>query len=261
MKNRFHLCENTEKLRNFCLMFCAIPFHCMISKWCLNSKNKNSSYEADPFQKDREQLFDFAAKYMNLKNPDILRACKTVPRHKFVPSREADQAYDDCALPIGCGQTISQPSLVAQMIELLELQPGDKVLEVGTGSGYQTALLAELGYGDVFSVEIIPELYERAKRILDELGYTNVKIKLGDGYYGWPEYAPYNAIVVTAAAEKVPPPLLEQLDEGGVLLIPIGPRNQSQTLWKFVKKNGKKTQKDVGNVIFVPFVGKGIRND
>ncbi|HOU18780.1 MAG TPA: hypothetical protein PK898_01710, partial [Flexilinea sp.] len=115
MKSRFHLCENAEKLRNICLTFYAIPLHFIISKCCLNSKEKNSHCEEDPYKKDREQLFDFAAKYMNLKNPDILRACKIVPRHKFVPSREADQAYDDCALPIGCGQTISQPSLVAQM--------------------------------------------------------------------------------------------------------------------------------------------------
>lgn len=165
----------------------------------------------------------------------VKRAMRTVPRHRFLPAESAPFARLNRALPIGYGQTISQPGLVARMTELLELQPGDRVLEVGTGSGYQTAILASLGGVDVYSVEIIPELAHAARERLEALGYTGVHLRLGDGYEGWPEHAPYHGIIVTAAAPHVPPPLVEQLADGGRLVIPVGPPGETQTLYRFIK--------------------------
>jgi protein-L-isoaspartate(D-aspartate) O-methyltransferase len=183
---------------------------------------------------------------------------RSVPRHKFVPSDYLDQAYEDHALPIGYGQTISQPYVVAWMTELLELQPGEKVLEIGTGSGYQAAILAELGYVDVYSIEIVPELAASAATRLQDLGYTNVHVKQGDGYYGWPEYVPFDAIIVTAAPDHLPGPLVEQLVYGGRLVIPIGPPGWYQSLWKFVKEEGGLKAYNMGGVGFVPFTGPGV---
>jgi protein-L-isoaspartate(D-aspartate) O-methyltransferase len=187
---------------------------------------------------------------------DVGRAMLHVPRHKFVPARDRRRAYADAALPIGYGQTISQPSLVARMTELLDLHPGDKVLEVGTGCGYQTAVLAELGYGEVYSLEIIPELAETAAARLRALGYTNVHLQQGDGYAGWAEHAPYDAIVVTAAPDHLPRPLLDQLADGGRLVIPIGPPDRYQTLWKVVKQGQAVFTYASGEVVFVPLTGK-----
>ena len=206
----------------------------------------------------RQQLVEHAIATMNLQDEDVINTLNTVPRHRFVPADLVHMAYNDSALPIGYGQTISQPSLVARMTELLELNPGDKVLEIGTGSGYQAALLAELGYVEVFSIEIVPELNERSSDILSELGYTDVQTMQGDGYYGWPEHAPFDAIIVTAAPDHVPAPLVEQLAEGGIMVIPIGPPGWYQTLWKFVKQNGELTAYNMGGVAFVPFIGEGI---
>jgi len=183
---------------------------------------------------------------------------RIVPRHKFVPPDFMDQAYKDYALPIGYGQTISQPHLVAWMIQLLELKSGHKVLEIGTGSGYQAAILVELGYVDVYSIEIVPELAESAVTRLLELGYTNVQIKQGDGYFGWPEFAPFDAIIVTAAPDHLPTPLAAQLVEGGRIVIPLGPPGPYQSLCKFVKKEGKVKAEYRGDVCFVPFTGSGV---
>ena len=191
-------------------------------------------------------------------NRDVLRAMQTVPRHKFVSPDFVDQAYENHALPIGYGQTISQPYIVAWMTELLELQHGEKVLEIGTGSGYQAAILAALGYVDVYSIEIVPELAESAAKRLQDLGYTNVHIKQGDGYYGWPEYAPFDAIIVTAAPDHLPAPLTKQLIEGGRIVIPIGPPGWYQSLWKFVKENGELKTYNLGAVAFVPLTGTGL---
>jgi protein-L-isoaspartate(D-aspartate) O-methyltransferase len=190
-------------------------------------------------------------------NKDVLRAMHKVPRHEFVPPDFVDEAYENQALPIGYGQTISQPYIVAWMTELLELQHGQKVLEIGMGSGYQAAILAELGYVEVYSVEIIPELVRSAAKRLQDLGYTNVHVKQGDGYYGWPEYAPFDAIIVTAAPDHLPAPLTEQLVDGGRIVIPIGPPGWYQRLWKFVKKNGELKAYDLGGVAFVPLTGSG----
>ena len=192
-------------------------------------------------------------------NKRVLQAMRTVPRYKFVPSKYKEKSSTDCVLPIGYGQTTSQPGLVARMIQLLELQPGERVLEIGTGSGYQTAILAELGDLEVFTIEIIPQLAESAAARLKDMGYTQVHFKQGDGYFGWAEYAPFDAIVVTAAPDHLPAPLAEQMAEGGRIVIPIGPPGCFQSLWKFAKKGGKLRAFHEGEVCFVPFTGLGVK--
>jgi len=190
-------------------------------------------------------------------NPDVLRVMRAVPRHAFVPTEYLGSAYADHPLPIGYGQTISQPYIVAWMTELLDLRSGEKVLEIGSGSGYQAAVLAALGYVDVYSIEIIPELAESAAARLQSLGYTQIHLTQGDGYYGWPEHAPFDAILVTAAPDHLPAPLAGQLAEGGRLVIPIGPPGGYQSLWKFVNNGGELKDYDLGGVAFVPLTGGG----
>jgi protein-L-isoaspartate(D-aspartate) O-methyltransferase len=182
----------------------------------------------------------------------VRQAMQAVPRERFVRPEDRDYAHLDCALPIGYGQTISQPSLVARMTELLELQPGDKVLEIGTGSGYQTAILARLEGVDVYSVEIIPELAAAAAERLRALGLSRIHLKQGDGYDGWAEHAPYAGIIVTAAPETTPPPLLQQLAEAGRLVIPVGPRYGQQRLRRIVRHGADFQADDVLAVAFVP---------
>jgi protein-L-isoaspartate(D-aspartate) O-methyltransferase len=194
-----------------------------------------------------------------VKDPDVLRAMRTVKRHQFVPDEYQDSAYADRPLPIGYGQTISQPYIVAWMTELLELEPGAKVLEIGTGSGYQAAVLAELPEVEVYTIEIVPELAEQVRERLVRLGYGEVQAKQDDGYYGWPEHAPFDAIIVTAAPDHLPQPLVEQLVDGGRLVIPIGPPGSYQTLWKFVKAGEDVQAYNIGGVAFVPFTGTGVR--
>jgi protein-L-isoaspartate(D-aspartate) O-methyltransferase len=212
----------------------------------------------DPFEQKRLGMVQTSIQAREVSNPDVLRAMRTVPRHQFVPADLVSQAYDDHPLPIGYGQTISQPYVVAWMTEQLDLKPGEKVLEIGTGSGYQAAVLAELGSVVVYSIEIVPELAESAAAHLRDLGYGQVKIRQGDGYYGWPEAGPFDAIVVTAAPDHLPAPLAAQLKEGGRLVIPIGPPGGYQDLWKFVKEGGELTAYNLGGVAFVPFTGEGI---
>ena len=212
----------------------------------------------DRFTQARLEMVEFTVEARNVRNVEVLQAMRTVPRHRFVPPDYLDQAYEDHPLPIGYGQTISQPYIVAWMTEELELQPGDKVLEIGTGSGYQAAVLAELENVEVFSIEIIPELAEQAADRLRALGYTGIYLKQGDGYYGWAEHAPFDAIVVTAAPDHVPHPLVEQLAEGGRLVIPIGPPGGYQSLWKFVRQGENLKAYNLGGVAFVPFTGQGV---
>ena len=183
----------------------------------------------------------------------VLDAMRAVPRHAFVPTRYLDEAYNDHPLPIGYGQTISQPSLVAMMTDLLALEAGDRVLEIGTGSGYQAAILRELT-SEVYTIEIIPELAGTARRIFDELGYADVHTLRADGYYGWEAFAPFDAIIVTAAPDHLPSPLVAQLkDEGGRMVIPIGPPGGYQSLW-FVQRHGDDIDMSrVLDVMFVPF--------
>ncbi len=185
-----------------------------------------------------------------------MRALATVPRHEFVPTDQVDGAYEDRPLPIGFGQTISQPYIVALMTELLDVQRGDKVLEVGTGSGYQAAVLAELT-DRVYTVEIISELAETAAETVQRLGYSEVMVKNADGYYGWEQHGPFDGIIVTAAPDHVPPPLVRQLKEGGRLVIPVGPPGSYQTLWRMTKKGGRVTSENITGVLFVPLVREG----
>jgi protein-L-isoaspartate(D-aspartate) O-methyltransferase len=195
----------------------------------------------------------------NITNALVLAAMAKVPRHEFVPKRLRSEAYLDCPLPIGYDQTISQPFIVAFMTEQLEPKPADKVLEIGTGSGYQAAVLAEL-VAKVYTVEIIEALANRAAADLKRLGYTNVYVRAGDGYKGWPEAAPFDAIIVTCAPEKIPPPLVEQLKDGGRMVIPVGPAWE-QELVLLRKRGGKLERHAVLPVRFVPMTGKSQRPD
>jgi len=184
----------------------------------------------------------------------VLDAMRKVPRHKFLPKNLENSAYDDCALPIGEGQTISQPYMVALMTELLGFSGGEKVLEIGAGSGYQAAILAEIA-GKVITIEKVPELADRARKKLEELGYKNVNVIVGDGTEGMPSEAPFDGIIVTAAAPSIPQPLVDQLADGGRLVIPVGDQ-YLQTL-KIVSKKGKKIQvEDSIGCVFVPLLGK-----
>ena len=195
-----------------------------------------------------------------ISDEQLLSAMRAVPRHLFVPEREQTHAYGDYPLPIGYGQTISQPYIVALMTDLLELKEGDKVLEIGTGSGYQAAVLAEIPGIEVFTIEIIPELASSARERLESLGYGAVHCRQGDGYFGWPEQAPFDTIIVTAAPDHVPQPLVDQLTTGGHLVVPVGPPGGYQTLWKFVKgADGEVQAFNMGGVAFVPFTGAGVR--
>ena len=216
-------------------------------------------FSQDLFEQARDQMVEDTIERRGVKDPAVLHAMRSVPRHEFVPAEYLDQAYDDHPLPIGYGQTISQPYIVAWMTELLELQPGEKVLEIGTGSGYQAAVLAELGSIEVYSIEIVPELASSAAQRLQTLGYDNLNLKQADGYYGWSDQAPFDAVLVTAAPDHLPAPLVEQLSDGGRLVIPIGPPGGFQSLWKFVKTGNDLKAFNLGSVAFVPFTGEGVQ--
>jgi protein-L-isoaspartate(D-aspartate) O-methyltransferase len=188
-------------------------------------------------------------------DPRVMQAMARIPRHEFVPESAKRYAYENRPLPIGHGQTISQPYIVAIMTDLLELDPDDKVLEIGTGSAYQAAVLAEL-VPQVYSIEIIGDLARRARDVLDRLGYTQVETRIGDGYYGWQEQAPFDAILVTAAADHIPPPLIKQLKPGGRMLIPVGSRFMTQQLVLVNKGDEGITTRLVLPVRFVPLTGE-----
>lgn len=192
-----------------------------------------------------------------IKNPRVLGAFRTVPRHKFLPPKTRRQAYDDESIPIGEGQTITPPYDVAFMTEVLDPQPTDKVFEVGTGSGYQSSILSRL-VKDVYSVEIHAKLSQRASAVHKELGYTNIHTRIGDGYEGWPEAAPFDAIIVTCAPHRIPQPLKDQLKEGGRMIIPLGSRFD-QTVHLIIKKNGKFLDKELKPTLFVPMTGKALK--
>jgi protein-L-isoaspartate(D-aspartate) O-methyltransferase len=173
----------------------------------------------------RRQMVDSQIRARGIKDPRVLAALEKVPRHRFMRDEDVDYAYADSPVPIGMGQTISQPYIVAYMSEALQVSATEKVLEIGTGSGYQAAVLGELAR-DVYTIEIVPELAERATRVLKELGYRNVHVRAGDGYAGWPDQAPFDDIIVTAAPDHVPQPLIEQLRVGGRLVVPVGRGDQ-----------------------------------
>jgi protein-L-isoaspartate(D-aspartate) O-methyltransferase len=206
------------------------------------------------FEQLRHRLVDELLVPSGLKNPRVIKAMKDTPRHEFVEAKDREKAYLDISLAIGGQQTISSPLIVSQMTEALDPQPGDKVLEIGTGSGYQAAVLSPL-VKDVYSIEIVKSLSETATRTLKRLGYKNVHTLHGDGYLGWPENAPFNKIIVTCSPEKVPQPLVEQLAEGGLLIVPVGER-YSQTLYKMRKKDGKLESEALIPTLFVPMTGR-----
>jgi protein-L-isoaspartate(D-aspartate) O-methyltransferase len=212
-----------------------------------------AAQDADPYQQLRDRMVTRQLMARGISDARVLLALGKIPRHLFVPERLAALAYGDHALPIGSGQTISQPYIVALMSEWAEVKAGDKVLEVGTGSGYQAAVLAELT-DKVFTIDIRPELVEQAEKVLRSLNYSQIKAKSGDGYLGWPGAAPFDAILVTAAASKVPPALEAQLKEGGRLVIPLGQANRAQTLYRYRKSQGKLVEEKTLAVIFVPMV-------
>jgi protein-L-isoaspartate(D-aspartate) O-methyltransferase len=186
---------------------------------------------------------------------NVLDAMSKIPRHLFVQDALASRAYSDSALPIGEGQTISQPYIVAVMSELLRIEPGHKVLEIGTGSGYQAAVLAEMG-ADVFSVERIRKLFIAARKLLFDMRYFNIQLKLDDGTMGWPENAPYDRIIVTAGGPEIPDYLIEQLADPGILVIPVGGQRRVQRLMLVTKTDGKIETTDMGGCAFVDLVGK-----
>jgi protein-L-isoaspartate(D-aspartate) O-methyltransferase len=194
-------------------------------------------------------------KARGIDDPTVISAMQDVKRHLFIDKRRQRNAYGDYPLPIGEGQTISQPYIVGLMTQSLQLKSSDRVLEIGTGSGYQAAVLAEI-VKDVYSIEIKEKLAQKAAELLSFLGYTNVTVKAGDGYYGWEEYAPFDAIIVTCAAEKIPPPLIEQLKEGGKIILPLGRKFQIQNLILGIKKGNTIKKEDLIPVRFVPMTGK-----
>jgi protein-L-isoaspartate(D-aspartate) O-methyltransferase len=196
-------------------------------------------------------------KARGIKDERVLAAMGKVPREAFVPPESREASYEDGPLPIGYDQTISQPYIVAFMTEQLRLKPSDHVLEIGTGSGYQAAILAELA-GEVYTIEIVAPLAQSAEAALQRLGYKNVHVKLGDGYKGWPENAPFDAIIVTCAPDKVPQPLTDQLKEGGRMVIPVGERF-AQQLYLLEKKNGQLRESVTLPVRFVPMSGEATR--
>ena len=223
-----------------------------LNLYCYNTQAEEST---DKFTKERNRMVELQIEKRGIRDENVLQAMRKVPRHKFVPSAYVNRAYKDYPLPIGEGQTISQPYIVALMTELLELKKGKSVLEIGTGSGYQAAILAEI-VDNVHTIEIIKTLKEKAEDRLISMGYTNVKVKLGDGYYGWEEYAPFDCIIVTAAPDHLPQPLIRQLKDGGIMVIPVGTPGAYQVLWQIRKKGDRIERKSITEVSFVPFTGK-----
>jgi protein-L-isoaspartate(D-aspartate) O-methyltransferase len=205
----------------------------------------------DSYARPRQVMVENQIRARGVTDEAVLAALLNVPRHEFVPPEYQYQSYQDHPLPIGYGQTISQPYIVAVMTELIELQPGERVLEIGTGSGYQAAILAQIT-DEVYSIEIIPELAERAQETFDRLGYDQIVAKQADGYWGWEEYAPFDAIIVTAAPDHVPQPLVNQLADGGKMVIPVGPPGGYQSLWLLEREGEEVFRYNWGGVRFVP---------
>ncbi|MDQ3750134.1 MAG: protein-L-isoaspartate(D-aspartate) O-methyltransferase [Acidobacteriota bacterium] len=229
---------------------------------CYNSVNLQNSADAqtqdtkkakDEYKRERREMVEQQIRARGIEDDSVLEAMLKVPRHKFVPENLAKEAYIDSPLPIGLNQTISQPFIVAYMTEAADISKKDKVLEIGTGSGYQAAILGELAK-EVYTIEIIPELAERSTQILQQLGYKNVFVKTGNGYLGIPEQAPFDAIVVTAAPDEIPQALVDQLAVDGKMVIPVGNANQEMVVIKKTKKGV--TEKRTMQVRFVPMTGK-----
>lgn len=227
---------------------------CSFYSFC-SPQNPQDPQEPQNYEQQRKRMVKNDIEGRGIKDQRVLNAMLKIPRHLFVPERNRKFAYADHPLPIDAGQTISQPYVVALMTEAVELKSSDRVLEIGTGSGYQAAVLAEISK-EVFSIEIKKALAESADKLLKKLKYKNVQVKHGDGYFGWKKFAPFDVIIITAATNKLPPPLVEQLKEGGRLILPLGKINYYQTLTVFKKKKNKIKKEEIIPVRFVPMTGK-----
>jgi len=228
----------------------------LLTLWAaiLLSAARCSSQGEETYDEPRRRMVEEQLRARDIEDPRVLAAMGRVPRHLFVPAALRFRAYADHPLPIGNGQTISQPYIVALMTQLAEVEPDDVVLEIGTGSGYQAAVLSEIAC-EVATIEIVADLADTARTRLAALGYKDVTVRTGDGYLGWKEKAPFDAILVTAAAPQVPPPLVEQLGPGGILVIPVGPQSQVQSLLRIQKAaDGSTVTREILPVVFVPLV-------
>jgi protein-L-isoaspartate(D-aspartate) O-methyltransferase len=219
----------------------------------------DTSVDTDRHRKAREKMVTQQIQRRGISTPEVLAAMVNTPRHQFVPTWLQSQAYRDHPLPIGEGQTISQPYIVALMTETLGLTGDARVLEIGTGSGYQAAVLAKIAK-KVYTIEIKEKLYHKASQILQSLGYDNVETRFGDGYYGWSEHAPFDGIMITAAVDHIPPPLLAQLKRGGKLVLPLGNPFAYQNLVLVTKKDADYTVKQITGVLFVPMTGQALES-
>jgi protein-L-isoaspartate(D-aspartate) O-methyltransferase len=222
---------------------------------CLLLSTGASPANEDPYLKKRQRMMEKDIKGRGIKDVKVLEVMGRIPRHLFVEESDRSKAYADHPLPIGEGQTISQPYIVALMTEAVKLKSSDRVLEIGTGSGYQAAVLAEI-VAEVFTIEIKKSLAESAAQRLKEMGYKNVRVKYGDGYFGWEEAAPFDAILITAAPNHIPPPLIKQLREGGRLIVPLGSTIYYQQLTLARKHQGKLFLEQMAPVAFVPMIGE-----
>ncbi len=232
--------------------FFAITYYALMTLLVLASNAlgyQNERY----WNKLRAEMVEVAVKKAGVKDPRVLKSVAETRRHEFVPRKMLDRAYLDAGVPIGFKQTISSPFIVAYMTETLDPQPTDRVLEIGTGSGYQAAILSPL-VKEVYSIEIVKPLGLRAAKVLKKLKYKNITTKIGDGYLGWEEHAPFDKIIVTCSPEDIPKPLVDQLKEGGMIVVPIGERHQ-QTLYQMIKKDGKMVQKSLRPTLFVAMTG------
>ena len=225
---------------------------------CSDMSRKEKEIKKDNFFQLREDMVKYQIKGRGVKDKEVLDAMTKVPRHLFVPESVQNKAYEDEPLPIGFGQTISQPYIVAYMTEQIDIDESEKVLEIGTGSGYQAAVLGEIAK-EVYTIEIVPELGKRAADVLQKLNYDNVHVKVGDGYKGWPEAAPFDAIIVTAAPDHIPQPLVDQLKINGRMMIPVGEFSQDLILLERTEKGIERKRKIP--VRFVPMTGEAEEHD
>ncbi|MGH9338871.1 MAG: protein-L-isoaspartate(D-aspartate) O-methyltransferase [Acidobacteriota bacterium] len=222
---------------------------------CASGPIENVQTSEDDYQEERLEMVAWQLERREIRNPRVLESMRRVPRHLFMPKEVRPHAYADRALPIGEGQTISQPYIVALMTQVADPRPEDRVLEVGTGSGYQAAVLGEV-VKEVYTIEIVPALAEWARSALSAQGYDNVFVREGDGYRGWPEQAPFDIVMVTAAAREVPQPLIDQLAEGGRLVMPVGRSTGIQRLILITRENGEIRRDFIASVRFVPMTGE-----
>lgn len=248
-------------VRIFCLV--VVSIFCSTISYACPGKPHHQHGPApigDIFTMQREKMVEEQIVKRGIKNEKVISALRKVPRHLLIPEEKWSVAYGDHPIPIGEGQTISQPYIVALMTELLDLKEGEKVLEIGTGSGYQAAVIAEVVKTDVYTIEIIPSLAKTAEKNLQRQGYHNIKIKTGDGFLGWKEHSPFDKIIITCSISQVPQPLIKQLKEGGKIVLPLGEEFSPQILTVVEKKKkGKLVYKDITGVIFVPMTGDEVK--